>query len=207
MGAAEELGVESDEWRASPAIDVALNPPPAAGGGGELASRWGVRFGGADVVSAPTRRGGDLPRRPGEVCCGGSLIDDLQSERTYRPMQVYCRSKLANVLFTYALARRLEGGGVTVNALHPGVVASGFGHNDGGWVKWGFTLIRPFLISPEAGAKTSLYVATSPEVEGISSSYFSRSRVRRSSRESYDTAVQERLWEVSEAQIASTRLP
>jgi retinol dehydrogenase-12 len=131
-------------------------------------------------------------------------FDDLQSEKkAYRRMQVYCQSKLANVLFTYALARRLEGSGVTANALHPGVVASGFGHNDGGWVKWGFTLARPFLISPEAGAKTSLYLAASPEVEGISSRYFSKSRERRSSKESYDTAVQERLWQVSERQAAS----
>jgi NAD(P)-dependent dehydrogenase (short-subunit alcohol dehydrogenase family) len=107
------------------------------------------------------------------------------------------------VLFTYALARRLEGTRVTANALHPGVVASGFGHNDGGWVKWGFTLIRPFLISPEKGAGTSLYLATSPEVEGISGKYFSRSREKRSSGESYDITVQERLWEVSERQVAN----
>ena len=136
---------------------------------------------------------------------GGHIdFDDLQSEKkAYRPMQVYCQSKLANVLFTYALARRLEGAGVTVNALHPGVVASGFGHNDGGWVKWGLTLARPFLISPEKGAETSLYLATSPEVDGISGRYFSRSREKRSSAESYDSSVQKRLWEVSERQAAA----
>jgi NAD(P)-dependent dehydrogenase (short-subunit alcohol dehydrogenase family) len=127
-------------------------------------------------------------------------FDDLQAQKSYRRMQVYCQSKLANVLFTYALARRLEGTGVTANALHPGVVASGFGQNDGGWVKWGLTLARPFLISPEEGAKTTLHLATSREVEGISSKYFSRSREKRSSEESYDTDVQERLWQVSEAQ-------
>jgi hypothetical protein len=86
--------------------------------------------------------------------------------------------------------------------LHPGVVASGFGHNDGGWVKWGLTLARPFLISPEEGAKTSLFLATSAEVEGISGKYFSKSREKRSSGESYDTAVQDRLWDVSERQVA-----
>jgi NAD(P)-dependent dehydrogenase (short-subunit alcohol dehydrogenase family) len=130
-------------------------------------------------------------------------FDDLQSEKKpYRRMQVYCQSKLANVLFTYALARRLEGTRVTANALHPGVVASGFAQNDGGWVKWGFTLARPFLISPERGAETSLYLATSAEVEGISGRYFSKCREKRSSRESYDTAIQERLWEMSERQTA-----
>lgn len=129
---------------------------------------------------------------------GGHLdFDDLQAEKGFRSMQVYCQSKLANVAFTYALARRLEGTKVTVNALHPGVVASGFGKNDGALLKWGFTLLRPFLISPEKGAKTSIYLASSPEVEGISGRYFAKCRERRASAESYDEAVQERLWQVS----------
>jgi NAD(P)-dependent dehydrogenase (short-subunit alcohol dehydrogenase family) len=129
---------------------------------------------------------------------GGHLdFDDLQAEKGFRSMQVYCRSKLANVAFTYALARRLEGTRVTVNALHPGVVASGFGKNDGALLKWGMTLLRPFLISPEKGAKTSIYLASSPEVEGISGRYFVKCRERSSSPESYDESVQERLFRVS----------
>src|SRR5436190_9498298 len=97
-------------------------------------------------------------------------------ERGYNGWRQYCRSKLMNLLFTYELARRLEGTGVTVNALHPGWVATGFA-GDNGWrgQVWQF-VANCFAISSEKGAQTILYLATSPEVEGISGRYFVRTR-------------------------------
>ncbi len=111
----------------------------------------------------------------------------------------YERSKLANILFTYELARRLEGSGVTVNALHPGLVASGFGMNNRGL----FPLVKPlvdlFAISNERGARTSVYLACSADVEGVTGKYFVKCRPRRSSRASYDRDAAARLWQVSSA--------
>lgn len=128
-------------------------------------------------------------------------LDDLQSERDYRGFEVYCQSKLANVLFTYELARRLEGTGVTVNCLHPGVIASGFGRNN---LLFGL-LVRlgaPFMKSPEEGARTMLHLARSPELERVTGQYFDDdTRQRRSSRVSYDRDLALGLWERS-AQLA-----
>ncbi len=109
----------------------------------------------------------------------------------------YRRSKLANILFTYELARRLAGTGVTANALSPGLVASNFGLNNRGL----FPVVRPLwnwtAVSPERGARTSIYLATSPEVEGVSGKYFTRCRPRRSSVASRDPATAAQLWRVS----------
>ncbi len=124
-------------------------------------------------------------------------FDDLQAERGYSGFGVYGRSKLANLLFTYELARRLEGTGVTVNALHPGVVASRFATNNGRLIRLLHPLARPFMISPEQGARTVVYLATSPEVEGVTGQYFVKERPRRSSEASYDLAAAERLWQAS----------
>lgn len=125
-------------------------------------------------------------------------FDDLQSERRYGAMRVYGQSKLANVLFTYELARRLEGTGVTANCLHPGVVATGFGHNNPGMFGTVLKLIRPFLLDAERGAETSVHLAASPEVDGVSGQYFAKSRPTQSSPVSHDMAVAQRLWQVSE---------
>lgn len=125
-------------------------------------------------------------------------FDDLQAERGYRGFTVYGRSKLANLLFTYELARRLEGTGVTVNALHPGVVATRFATNNGRVVRLLQPLFRPFMVSPEQGARTVVHLATSPEVEGVTGGYFVKERPSPSSGVSYDTAAAERLWQVSE---------
>jgi NAD(P)-dependent dehydrogenase (short-subunit alcohol dehydrogenase family) len=130
-------------------------------------------------------------------------FDDVQGARSYGAVKAYSQAKLGNVLFTYALARRLEGTGVTVNALHPGVVATGFARDTGGWFGLAWSLIRPFLIKPEDGAATSLFLATSPEVEGISGRYFARCREKASSPYSRDVEVQERTWALSLAQLAS----
>jgi NAD(P)-dependent dehydrogenase (short-subunit alcohol dehydrogenase family) len=125
-------------------------------------------------------------------------FDDLQLTRGYRPFRAYGQSKLLNVLFTYELARRLAGSGVTANALHPGFVATNFGKN--GSALWGatFTALRPFMISPEKGAATSIYLAASPQVEGATGGYYAKSRLARSSALSHDEASARRLWEVSE---------
>ena len=109
----------------------------------------------------------------------------------------YKRSKLANILFTYELARRAEGTGVTVNALSPGLVASNFGMNNRGL----FPLIKPvvdlFSVSNERGAETSIHLACSPDVEGVTGKYFTRRRPRRSSAASYDRTAAAQLWEIS----------
>jgi len=129
-------------------------------------------------------------------------FDNLQSERSYRPTHVYAWTKLANVLFTYELARRLEGTGVTANCLHPGVVRTGFGKNNSGYAKLIFqtfqVVARPWILSPEKGAATSIYLASSPEVEGVTGKYFVDCRETPSSPASYDEDSQRRLWEVSE---------
>ncbi len=129
-------------------------------------------------------------------------FDDLRNHRKYRGFRAYSRSKLMNVLFTYELARRLAGTGVTANALHPGFVASNFGKNNGDMTGVGMAVAsRLFAISPEKGARTSIYLASSPEVEGVSGQYFARCRAVRSSPASYDEAAARYLWEVSEALV------
>ncbi|HEV2202174.1 MAG TPA: SDR family oxidoreductase [Bryobacteraceae bacterium] len=132
---------------------------------------------------------------------GASLdFDDLQSAKGYSGATAYARSKLANVLFTRELARRLAGTGVTANCYHPGFVATRLGHQDGGISKiWGISTSG--ALSPEEGAKTLLYLATSPEVAATSGEYFNRSRVERLSRNALDDAAARRLWEES-ARIA-----
>jgi NAD(P)-dependent dehydrogenase (short-subunit alcohol dehydrogenase family) len=124
-------------------------------------------------------------------------LDDLQAEH-HRPMRAYGQSKLAVVLFTYELARRLQGTGVTANCLHPGFVATNFGQNGtGSAVRLLVKLIGSFGASPEEGAKTSIFLATSPEVEGVTGKYFVKSIPKRSASISYDESLQRQLWEQS----------
>lgn len=125
-------------------------------------------------------------------------VDNLQSEKGFSAFGAYGRSKLENVMFTYALARRLEGTGVTVNALHPGFVRTGFGHNMSGIFSNLARLAQIFAITTEQGAQTSIYLATSPEVEGVSGKYFVKSKAVKSSDASYDETAWKRLWAVSE---------
>lgn len=124
-------------------------------------------------------------------------FDDLGGERRYRPMRIYGQSKLANVLFTFELARRLEGSGVTVNCLHPGVIATRLGSNNGPLARLAPPILKLLFRSPEDGAATSVYLACSPEVEGTSGKYFVDCRTARSSKESCDATIARRLWEVS----------
>jgi NAD(P)-dependent dehydrogenase (short-subunit alcohol dehydrogenase family) len=136
----------------------------------------------------------------------GMRFDDLQSERGYDGMDAYCRSKLANVLFTRQLGRRLEGTGVTANAAHPGPVRSGFGMDGDltGFMALGLKLVRPFEISPRRGAKTSLYLATSPDVETKTGMYWVRSKPGHMSRNARDDEAAARLWDESERLLVST---
>jgi NAD(P)-dependent dehydrogenase (short-subunit alcohol dehydrogenase family) len=125
-------------------------------------------------------------------------FEDMTHEKGYKPLQVYAESKLMAIMFTYALARRLQGTNVTANTLHPGVVATNFGKDAGGMWLAMFTVLAPFELSPEKGAQTALYLASSPEVATVSGQYFIKSKPARSSKESYDVTAQERLWALSE---------
>src|SRR5206468_2415757 len=124
-------------------------------------------------------------------------LGDLGHARRYRAMRVYGTSKLANILFTYELARRLDGTGVTANCLHPGAVATGLGRNNGRLATAVTGLLRPFFRTPEQGAATAIYLASSPAVEGVSGKYFVDCREARSSGVSYDESLARRLWDAS----------
>lgn len=124
-------------------------------------------------------------------------FDDLMLERGYGPWKAYCQTKLANVMFTYELARRLEGTGVTSNCVNPGGVRTRFGNEASGLVRFGLVAIRPLELSPEKGARTSIYLASSPEVKDVTGRYFVREKARRSSPASYDMDAARRLWEIS----------
>jgi NAD(P)-dependent dehydrogenase (short-subunit alcohol dehydrogenase family) len=133
-------------------------------------------------------------------------FDDLTHEKGYKPLNVYAESKLMAIMLTYELARRLEGTRVTANTLHPGVVATNFGKGEGG--KWNamFTALAPFSLSPEKGAQTAIYLASSPDVATVSGKYFVKSRPARSSDASYDVSAQQRLWAIS-AQLTGLAAP
>jgi retinol dehydrogenase 12 len=130
-------------------------------------------------------------------------LDDLENRKRYSGLRVYGQSKLMNILFTTELARRLAGTGVTVNSLHPGVVATGFGQNTPGLFKSLVRLAAPFMTTPEKGAETLVYLATSPEVEGVTGKYFAKSRQARSSPVSRDPELAAKLWAASERFVAA----
>jgi retinol dehydrogenase 14 len=142
----------------------------------------------------------------GAHATGKLNFGDLQGERRYSGQQAYSQSKLANIMFTYELARRLDGVGVTATAAHPGVVRTRFAAEDPPpmW-KVFLPVIRPFLKSPDQGAATSIYLAFSPEVEGVTGTYFADGKPKASSRSSYDTAAAARLWQISLDLTARTR--
>lgn len=121
-------------------------------------------------------------------------FDNLQAEKSYRHMGVYGRTKLANVYFTKELARRLNGTDVTVNAFTPGMVSTNLGRYMSGIPRWFW---KTFSGSAEKGAATGVYLAVSPEVEGVTGKYFANSKERNSSKISYDEGIAKRLWKVS----------
>jgi len=130
----------------------------------------------------------------------GLDFDDLQSERRYRSFGVYAQSKLANILFTRELARRWNDTGITANAVHPGFVASRFGRDGdtGRLTGMVFPLLKPFALTPEQGAQTQVYVASAPELAGITGGYWAKSAPATPSAAAQDDAAAARLWEVSE---------
>lgn len=135
----------------------------------------------------------------GAQAMGRMDFDDLMGQGRYSGQRAYNQSKLANVLFTYELARLLEGTGVTATVLHPGVVRTAFAAEDPSpGMRLLMPLAKPFMRTPEQGAATSIHLASSPEVEGVTGQYFANSRPKRSSAASYDVAVAARLWAVSE---------
>lgn len=136
----------------------------------------------------------------------GLDFDDLQSERSYRWAKVYGKSKLANIYFARELAQRLEGTGVTSNSLHPGFVRSEFGRGGDLGTLYGFGikyLAAPFAISPAKGALTTIYVASSPEVEGATGGYYDKCKLASPTAVAQDDGAARRLWDVSEQLVAS----
>jgi retinol dehydrogenase 14 len=132
-------------------------------------------------------------------------FDDLQGERSYSGARAYSQSKLANVLFTYELARRLPATSVTANALHPGLTRTSFGAEDPGGVQRRLVpFLRPFMKAPAEGAATSIHLASAPELARVTGRYFAKGRPRRSSKASYDQAAGARLWRVSAELVGLT---
>jgi retinol dehydrogenase-14 len=147
------------------------------------------------TASAPARI---VTVSSGAQALGKIDFGDLQGERAYSGQRAYNQSKLANVMFTYELARRLAGTGVTATAAHPGVTRTAFGTEDPTAMMRAMTLLaRPFMKTPQRGAATVIYLASSAEVEGVTGRYFANRRPKKSSKSSYDTAAAARLWQVS----------
>src|SRR5262252_6222533 len=142
------------------------------------------------IVSAAAIR---LDHRKSVQTFKGIFCDDISEFESYMP-------KLANVLFTTELARRLDGTGVTANCFHPGLVATGFNRNNGLLMDLGMTILRPVSRSPEKGAETLVWLATSPDVANVSGGYFFDQEQRPPSPEGQDTETAARLWEISERQ-------
>jgi len=152
------------------------------------------------IASAPARI---VTVSSGAQSLGSIDFDDLMGERTYSGQRAYNQSKLANVMFTYELAARLVGTGVTATVLHPGMTSTGFGSEDTarGWGPL-IAVMRRFMQSPERGADTSIYLASSAEAEGVSGKYFTGRSAKESHTSSYDASTIARLWRVSADLVA-----
>ena len=121
-------------------------------------------------------------------------FDDIQREHEYSGLKMYCQCKLALNMFTFELSERLEGSGVDVNCLHPGVIRTGF---DVGAMSRFFTIFRPFFQKPVKGARTPVFLATSPDVQGVTGKYFANKKIKKPSRMSLDMEAKKKLWEIS----------
>ena len=134
----------------------------------------------------------------GAQSMGKIVFEDLMGEHKYSGQTAYNQSKLANVMFTYELARRLAGTGVTATALHPGMTSTAFSAEDPSRAFAPLVAVmRPFMRSPQKGAETPVYLASSPEVEGVTGRYFANRKAKESHGSSYDTTTTARLWRVS----------
>ncbi len=132
-------------------------------------------------------------------------FDDLQGARSYSGQRAYNQSKLANVMFSNELARRLDGTGVTANSLHPGVVRSNFGAEDQArWFAVMSRVILPLLKTPSQGARTSIYLASSPDMEGVTGRFFANRKSKRPNKIAFDTEMTAKLWNVSAALVGVT---
>ena len=131
-------------------------------------------------------------------------LDDPSLEQGWESWRSYSNSKLANILFTRELARRLDGTGVTANCAHPGVVRTGFGRDAKPLMRLGMTIARPFFLSPERGADTIVYLASSPDVAGETGGYYVKRQRREPSAAARDDAAARRLWEISEKMTGLT---
>ena len=147
------------------------------------------------MASAPARV---VTVSSGAQAQGKVDFDDLMGERKYSGQRAYSQSKLANVMFTYELARRLEGTGVTATVLHPGVTRTAFGAEDSTHAMAPIiAALRPFMRSPERGADTAVYLVSFPDVESVTGRYFANRKTKKSHKSSYDTATTARLWQFS----------
>jgi NAD(P)-dependent dehydrogenase (short-subunit alcohol dehydrogenase family) len=156
------------------------------------------------TVSAPARV---VTVSSGAHATGRIDFADPQGSAGYSGQRAYTASKLANVMFTYELARRLDGTGVTATVLHPAVVRTNFGAEDQAGIRLILPLVRPFLKSPAAGAATTIYLASSAQVDGVTGRYFANRKPKASAKASYDTAMAERLWQVSADLVGLTAVP
>ena len=147
------------------------------------------------IASAPARV---INVSSGAQGMGRIHFDDLMGERSYSAQRAYNQSKLANVMFTYELARRFEGTGVTATALHPGMTNTSFSAEDPARMFAPLVaVLRPFMRSPEKGAETPIYLASSPDAEGFTGQYFVNRKPAKSHESSYDRATTARLWKLS----------
>ena len=127
----------------------------------------------------------------------GFNFDDVQAVKSYKPFQVYGYSKLANILFTTKLSSLLKNENITVNCLHPGVVGTAFGQNNGSLQKILFFIAKPFIRSPEKGAESSIYLCSSPDISGISGEYFYNCKIEKTTKWAKSEEDADRLWSLS----------
>ena len=204
--------VASEIAAAEPAIDVLINNAGAAflrrqvtedGLEKTFALNHMSYFVVTQLLRPRLKAGGRIVSTASTAHRGARLdFNDLQSERRYSVMGAYGRSKLCNILFTRELARRLTGTGITANALHPGFVATRFGDDNGGLTALAFGFAKSFALSPEQGAETIIYLASSPDVENVTGLYFHKSKPEKSSAAAQNDTDAKRLWDVS-AKIAN----
>ena len=133
----------------------------------------------------------------------GIDFDDVEGKKSHKPFRNYSQSKLANILFTRELARRLEGSGVTANCLHPGLVATNFTSGEGVTFRLFRVIAKLFAITPEKGAETTIYLASSPEVEGVTGGYFAESKPSKPTAAARDDGAARRLWALSESMVSA----